>query len=80
MDDHDNSGGRLVCVAMMEVDERDFSAVYDDSPKVWTVAWKWAGDSEPDALRNTVTEYAVAPSTQAEYELEVEEWMAEALR
>jgi len=36
--------------------------------------WKWAGDSEPDALRNTVTEYAVASSAQAEYESEIEEW------
>jgi len=37
--------------------------------------WKWAGDSEPDALRNTVTEYAVASSAQAEYESEIEEWI-----
>ena len=61
----------LVCVAVMEVDKPDFHAVYDDNEKAWTVAWKWAGNSEPDALRHTVAEYAVASSAQAEYEGEI---------
>ena len=59
----------------MEVDEPGFRVVYDDSKKAWAVAWKWAGDSEPDPLRNIVTEYAVASSAQAEYESEIEEWI-----
>ena len=74
-DDFEDSGGRLVCAAAMEVDEPDFRVVYDGNKKIWTVAWKWAGDSEPDALRNTVAEYAVASSAQAEYESEIEEWI-----
>jgi len=61
---------------VMEVHEPDFHAVYDDNDKAWTVAWKWAGNSEPDALRNTVSEYAVASSAQAEYEAEINEWIA----
>lgn len=74
-DECEDPGGGLVCAAAMEVDESDFRASYDNSKKAWTVAWKWAGDSEPDALRNTVAEYTVASSAQAEYELEIEEWI-----
>jgi len=76
-EDRESFGSQeLVCAAVMEVDEPDFHAVYDDNDKGWTVAWKWAGNSEPDALRNTVAEYAVASSAQAEYEAEINEWIA----
>ena len=76
-DNCESSGGQgLVSAAAMEVEEPDFHAVYDDSDKAWTVAWKWADNSEPDALRNTVSEYAVAPSARAEYEAEINEWIA----
>jgi len=74
--DHEHPGVQPVCVAVMEVDEPDFHVVYDDSKKVWTVAWKWVGNSEPDALRNKVAEYAIAPSAQAEYEAEIKEWIS----
>ena len=50
--------------------------MYDDNDKAWIVAWKWADYSEPDALRNTVAEYAVASSAQTEYEAEINEWIA----
>jgi len=59
----------------MEV-EPDFHASYDANKKIWIVTWKWADDSEPDALRNTVTEYAVPINAKAEYEAESEEWIA----
>jgi len=59
-----------------EVDEPDFRAVYDDNDKAWTVAWKWANNCEPEVLRNTVAEYAVASSAQAEYEAEINAWIA----
>ena len=75
-DDGRDLEGRLVCAATMEVDEPDFTVVYDDSRRAWTVVWKWAGDCEPDALRNTVAEYSVAPDARTEYELEIEEWIA----
>jgi len=71
--DREDPGKKLVCAAAMEVVEPDFRAVYDDSKTAWIVAWKWAGDSEPNALWNTVTEYTVASSAQVEYESEIKE-------
>jgi len=68
----DDSAEGLVCAAVMEVDQPDFHASYDASKKVWTVTWKGKDDSEPDALRNTVTEYAVPVNAKAEYEAEIE--------
>jgi len=47
----------LACAAAMDIDEPDFCASYDTDKKVWTVAWKWAGNTEPLALQNTVAEY-----------------------
>jgi len=60
----------------MEIDEPGFHVSYDDERKVWTFAWKWAGDSEPDAVRNSVAEWHILPSAKTEYDVETEKWIA----
>jgi len=67
--------GGLTCAAAMEIDEPDFCASYDTDKKAWTAAWKWAGDSEPLALQNSLAEYTVPLNAKAEYEAEVEGWI-----
>ena len=71
----DDSIDKPVCASAIEVDEPDFHVLYEAEEKKWTVAWKWANDSEPDALRNTLAEHTVSQSVRAEYEAEIEEWI-----
>ena len=49
---------------------------FDASEKAWTVTWKWSDDTEPDALRNRVTEYAIPTAARSSYEEEIQEWIA----
>ena len=59
----------------LQVDERDFRAVFDPKAKCWTMAWKWRDDQEPVALKNKSYEYAVPPEARQRYEEEVQEWI-----
>ena len=43
--------------------------------KAWTVTWKWSDDVEPNALRNSVTEYSIPTSAILSYAAEIEEWI-----
>ena len=60
----------------IEIDEPDFRVLFDASEKAWTVTWKWSDDTEPDALRNRVTEYAIPTAARSSYEEEIQEWIA----
>ena len=60
----------------IEIDEPDFRVLFDASEKAWTVTWKWSDDTEPDALRNRVTEYAIPTAARSSYEQEIQEWIA----
>ena len=59
----------------IEIDEPDLCVSFDATGKAWTVTWKWSDDTEPDALRNRVTEYAIPASARLSYEAEIEEWI-----
>ena len=60
----------------IEFDEPDFQVLFDASEKAWTATWKWSDDTEPDALRNRVTEYAIPTAARSSYEEEIQEWIA----
>ena len=60
----------------IEIDEPDFRVLFDASEKAWTVTWKWSDDTEPDALRIRVTEYAIPTAARSSYEEENQEWIA----
>ena len=55
----------------VEVDDCDFTALFDGSR--WTVVWKWKV-SEP-VLKNQCGEYKVRDECRAGYEKEVEAWI-----
>ena len=42
---------RLMCAAIT-LDEPDFHAKYNETKRVWTASWKWAGDQPPVSLKN----------------------------
>ena len=67
---------KTVGAAAIEIDEPDFRVLFDASEKAWTVTWKWSDDAEPDALRNSVTEYAIPTAARSSYEEEIQEWIA----
>lgn len=59
----------------VHVDEADFQASYDEKDKKWTMSWKWADGSAPEALRDTVSEYKIPPESREEYEEELKQWV-----
>ena len=67
---------KTVGAGAIEIDEPDFCVLFDASEKAWTVTWKWSDDTEPDALRNRVTEYAIPTAARSSYEEEIQEWIA----
>ena len=67
---------KTVGAGAIEIDEPDFCVLFDASEKTWTVTWKWSDDTEPDALRNRVTEYATPSAVRSSYEEEIQEWIA----
>ncbi|KAK4328636.1 hypothetical protein Pmani_000945 [Petrolisthes manimaculis] len=40
--------------ASIDINEKDFSATYDNARNTWTAAWKWSGGEEPGILQNRV--------------------------
>ena len=67
---------KTVGAGAIEIYEPDFCVLFDASEKAWTVTWKWSDDTEPDALRNRVTEYAIPTAARSSYEEEIQEWIA----
>ena len=67
---------KTVGAGAIEIDEPDFCVLFDASEKAWTVTWKWSDDTEPDALRNRMTEYAIPTAARSSYEEEIQEWIA----
>ena len=67
---------KTVGAGAIEIDEPDFCVLFDASEIAWTVTWKWSDDTEPDALRNRVTEYAIPTAARSSYEEEIQEWIA----
>ena len=59
----------------LEVDAKDFTAVFDSSARAWTVAWKWTDGTGPSSLTNRVPEYKVAASAREQYDEELESWL-----
>ena len=67
-----------VCVAgaVEEMDDADFKISYDVEARRWRVTWKWNDGKGPGELMNTIAEYRIAPAARAEYEEEVNKWVA----
>ena len=67
-----------VCAAgntVVEVDEQDFSAVYDSGSNSWMAVWKWTGGEEPGMLRNQVDAYSVPKGAKNLYNEELARWI-----
>ena len=62
-------------VKTLAVDAWDFTAEFDSSKRVWTVAWKWTDGIGPSSLANQVPEYKVAASAREQYDEELELWL-----
>lgn len=60
---------------VLEVDEKDFSAVYDSVTNSWTASWKWTGGEEPGTLQNQVKAYSVPRGAKNLYDEELARWI-----
>ena len=67
------SDGRI-CEDLV-INESDFEVRFDAKEKQWTAAWKWTKDSQPEALKNCMSEYAIKAEAKNEYEQEIAEWV-----
>ena len=66
-----------LCAGALAVEQNDFRVDYDASQKIWTAKWKWAGDKEPELLKNRVAEYSVPSRAREQFESELERWIGE---
>ena len=57
------------------VEKEDFLARFDESQRCWIISWKWSGDTAPDALKNSVSQYRVPADVSHEYEREIKSWI-----
>ncbi|KAF0312702.1 hypothetical protein FJT64_016573 [Amphibalanus amphitrite] len=62
--------------APLEVDAPDFSVRFDSAERKWTVAWKWADNSGPECLENSVPQYSVPRSARYEFDTELDTWIS----
>lgn len=73
MDDREE----MLCAGALAVEQNDFRVDYDASQKVWTAKWKWAGNKEPELLKNRVAEYSVPSKAREQFDSELERWIEE---
>ena len=59
----------------LEVEKEDFVARFDESQRCWIINWKWSGDTAPDALKNSVSQYRVPADVRHQYEREIKSWI-----
>ena len=60
--------------AIIELEQPDFRAEFDQRIKSWTVSWKWSSDQPPEKLYNRVPEYTISVGARAEYDKELQNW------
>ena len=65
------------CSAALGVTRDDFTVLFDDEAKSWTVKWNWADGREPKMLENSIGEYNIPPSVRQQYDAELEKWISE---
>ena len=61
---------------VLEVDAPDFRAKFDAEEGVWKVAWKWSDGVGPERLNNTIPQYRVSKNDQAQFDEELDAWIA----
>ena len=66
-----------VCAAGLCEEREDFTVVFDDVSRSWTVTWNWSGGREPERLRNQIPEYDIPAHAREHYEAELERWIGE---
>ena len=54
------------------IDERDFSAEFDEKSRQWVARWKWA---EPPDMKKRIAQYRVRNEIKSQFETEVTEWI-----
>ena len=60
---------------MTDVDEADFRAFYNEQDRIWTMTWKWAAGTTPEAIKGNIAEYRIPPECREEYEEELSQWV-----